>query len=75
MILVLTSYKDGIFERMTFEDWKASVDPKVRGSWNLHTNLPKGMDFFILLSSLCGIVGKETTANYDAGNSCMDALA
>lgn len=60
---------------MTFEDWKASVHPKVRGSWNLHQLLPKGMYFFILLSSLCGIVGKETTANYAAGNSYMDALA
>ena len=71
----LTSLKDGIFDRMTFDDWQTSVKPKVQGSWNLHTLLPKDMDFFILLSSLCGIVGKETTANYAAGNAYMDALA
>ena len=51
MILTLTSFKDGIFERMTFEDWKASVNPNVRGSSNLHKILPKGMEFFIMLLS------------------------
>ena len=60
---------------MTLEDWEASVDPKFRASWNLHQLLPKRMDFFVLLSSLCGVVGKETTANYAAGNTYMDALA
>ena len=60
---------------MSYEDWKACVDPKIRGSWNLHSTLPKGLDFFILLSSLCGLVGKETTANYASGSSYMDSLA
>ena len=60
---------------MPFESWKATVDPKVQGSFNLHRLLPKGMDFFILLSSVSGIVGKETQASYAAGNSYMDALA
>ncbi len=64
-----------MFERMTFEDWRACVDPKIRGSWNLHQYLPKGMDFFIFLSSICGVVGRETTANYAAANTFMDALA
>lgn len=60
---------------MSFDDWKVSLEPKVQGSWNLHQLLPKGMDFFILLSSICGIVGKEGQANYAAGNTYMDALA
>lgn len=68
-------FKDGIFNQMTYEDWVACVDPKIQGSWNLHKFLLGGMDFFVLLSSLCGVVGKETTANYAAGSSYMDALA
>jgi len=60
---------------MSYEDWTASLSPKVQGSWNLHTVLPEDMDFFIFLSSLSGIIGRETQANYSAANTYMDALA
>jgi acyl carrier protein len=60
---------------MSFEDWKTCVDPKVCGSWNLHTVLPKGMDFFILFSSISGVIGNAGQANYAAGNTYMDSLA
>jgi acyl carrier protein len=60
---------------MTVEDWNTSLGPKVQGSWNLHTLLPKGMDFFICLSSTAGILGGPATANYAAGNTFLDALA
>ncbi|KAK7937187.1 uncharacterized protein PG986_014055 [Apiospora aurea] len=67
--------KDTVFANMSHEDWVASTKPKVRGSWNLHTVLPRGLDFFILLSSISGIVGSAGQANYAAGNTYMDALA
>jgi KR domain-containing protein len=44
------------------------------GSWNLHELLPQNLDFFILLSSLAGIVGSISQANYAAGNTYQDAL-
>lgn len=60
---------------MTFEDWDLSNKPKVQGTWNLHNLLPQGMDFFICLSSIAGIIGSGAQANYAAGNAYMDALA
>ncbi|KAL4915232.1 KR-domain-containing protein [Aspergillus aurantiobrunneus] len=48
--------------------------PKVTGSWNLHQALPQDLDFFILLSSLNGIFGNQSQANYAAGNTFQDAL-
>lgn len=37
--------------------------------------LPTGMDFFIMLSSVCGIFGNGGQSNYAAGNTFQDALA
>ena len=66
--------RDAIFEKMAYEDWKVGVSSKVQGTWNLHNLLPRGMDFFICLSSVSGIVGAAATANYSAGNAFMDAF-
>jgi acyl carrier protein len=60
---------------MTLSQWNATVQSKVQTSWNLHKLLPKGLDFFILLSSLAGIYGSVSQANYSAGNNFQDALA
>ena len=60
---------------MKLDDFKAALRPKVQGSWNLHEQLPKGMDFFILLSSLNGILGSRSQSNYGAENTYEDALA
>ncbi|PNP80413.1 hypothetical protein FNYG_06012 [Fusarium nygamai] len=67
--------RDGIFENMTHDDFKTSLRPKIRGSWNLHQFLPHELDFFILLSSISGVTGNPGQANYAAGNSFMDSLA
>ncbi|GAB1192786.1 hypothetical protein APSETT444_001982 [Aspergillus pseudonomiae] len=66
---------DCTFEDMSYKGWETAVKPKVQGSWNLHCLLPKGMEFFILLSSQTGIVGAHGQANYTAGNTFQDALA
>lgn len=42
---------------------------------NLHSLLPKDLDFFILLSSMSGIIGNSGQSNYCAGNTYEDALA
>ncbi|GAB1315319.1 hypothetical protein MFIFM68171_05529 [Madurella fahalii] len=67
--------QDSIFENMTHDQWSLTVETKVHSSWNLHRFLPKDMDFFILLSSLCGVYGAAGQANYAAGCTFQDALA
>jgi acyl carrier protein len=51
------------------------IESKETGSWNLHALLPPGLDFFVLVASLNGIVGGCAQANYAAGNTFQDALA
>ncbi|KAL9059556.1 MAG: hypothetical protein Q9206_001431, partial [Seirophora lacunosa] len=67
--------KDSIFENMTFADWTTSTRSKVATSQTLHDLLPHDLDFFIMLSSVAGIAGSPSQANYAAGNTFQDALA
>ncbi|KAL8949407.1 MAG: hypothetical protein Q9222_004476 [Ikaeria aurantiellina] len=67
--------KDTWFSEMSFETWNIAVRPKVDASWNLHTVLPSGLDFFILTASISGIFGQITQVNYASGNTYQDALA
>jgi aryl carrier-like protein len=59
---------------MTLGDFETAIRPKVHGSWNLHKHLPS-VQFFILLSSLMGVMGGASQANYAAGGAFQDALA
>ena len=59
--------QDSSFIQMTPEQWSLSVNPKASGTWNLHRFLPKELDFFVMLSSIMGILGGRGQANYNAG--------
>lgn len=63
-----------MFENMTLPQWEQTSRSKVDASWNLHTQLPT-LDFFILLSSVSGVVGNPGQSNYAAGCTFQDALA
>ena len=69
--------QDSIFEQMTWDNWQTCVRPKINGTFNLHTEFsrPGSLDFFIMLSSLSGILGFASQANYAAGGAFQDALA
>ncbi|KAK3321988.1 putative polyketide synthase [Apodospora peruviana] len=67
--------RDELLENLSFEGYQVGATCKTIGSWNLHTVLPPGMDFFILLSSASGLVGLRGQTNYNAGNTYEDALA
>ncbi|KAL8719832.1 MAG: hypothetical protein Q9225_003210 [Loekoesia sp. 1 TL-2023] len=67
--------RDGLFETMPYENWVQATAPKVQGSWNLHQQMPRDLDFFLMLSSLSGILGNRGQSNYCAGNTYQDQLA
>lgn len=75
VIQAATVIRDAIFDNFTFENWQANLRPKVQGSWNLHRQLPTDMDFFVMLSSIVGLIGHRSQAGYAAGNTYQDALA
>jgi hypothetical protein len=64
-----------MFVNMTYQQYQAAVGPKVQGPWGLQAFLDKGLDFFVMLSSITSIVGNRGQANYAAGNAYQDALA
>ncbi|RYP44955.1 hypothetical protein DL768_008640 [Monosporascus sp. mg162] len=67
--------KDVLFERMTFDDYDAVLRSKVYGAWNFHSALAENhLDFFVVLSSVAGIVGNRGQAAYAAANTFLDAL-
>jgi NADPH:quinone reductase-like Zn-dependent oxidoreductase/SAM-dependent methyltransferase len=67
--------RDQMFSEMSYEDWRAVVECKALGSWNLEMNLPTDLDFFVLLSSASAVIGLTGQSNYAAGNSYMDGFA
>ncbi|KAL8918766.1 MAG: hypothetical protein Q9208_007163 [Pyrenodesmia sp. 3 TL-2023] len=71
--------RDKPLESMTIDDYHTAIHAKVQGTWNLHrasqSVQKQPLDFFTLLSSTSGIVGKKGQANYAAANTFLDAFA
>ena len=65
-----------LFGRMSLEDYNEVMSPKVDGIWHLHNRLSKtDLDFFIMLSSVVGLVGDPSQAAYVAASVFQDAFA
>lgn len=69
VIMGAVKLEDSVFDNMTYANWKNCLDPKVKGTWNLHEAMPKDMDFFVCLSSIGGSVGNRGQGNHAAGKS------
>lgn len=63
---------------MTLEEYHSAIYGKIDGTWNLHEvsqEQKRPLDFFTMLSSISGIVGKKGQSNYSAANTFLDAFA
>ena len=68
---------DNAFERMSLDDWNIPANPKIKGTWNIFEIVKSRgieLDFFLLISSLSGIVGLTGQANYSSANTFVDAF-
>lgn len=69
---------EALFTRMSNEAWHTGIDPKWKGTWNLHNALEghdDQLDFFLMTSSVSGTVGTATESNYCAANGFLDSFA
>ncbi|KAM0454269.1 hypothetical protein ACHAPV_008542 [Trichoderma viride] len=69
---------EALFSVMTNKAWHTGIQPKWKGSWNLHNALEgydTDLDFFLLTSSISGTCGTATESNYCAANNFLDNFA
>ncbi|EON95815.1 putative polyketide synthase protein [Phaeoacremonium minimum UCRPA7] len=69
--------RDGQVTDLTYEDWSATVSPKVNGAWNLHNVLlgrSQDLDFFVSTSSIVTCYDQVGQGNYAAANCFLEAF-
>ncbi|KAJ0151029.1 Lovastatin diketide synthase LovF, partial [Colletotrichum tanaceti] len=69
--------RDNSTAEMTWDEWDGVVNPRVRGTWNLHRALLDAqvpLDFFVIFGSGGGHTGYYGQANYSASNTYLDAF-
>ncbi|KAL0942745.1 polyketide synthase [Colletotrichum truncatum] len=68
--------RDLAWDKLTLDEWTQAASPKVEGTWNLHRATERiDLDFFVLFSSISGVIGQPGQANYAAANTFLDAFS
>ncbi|EUC40528.1 hypothetical protein COCMIDRAFT_9620 [Bipolaris oryzae ATCC 44560] len=65
------------FHEMTHEAWSSVNESKINGTWNMHNiclSREISLDFFLLFSSISGVIGNFGQANYAAANTFLDTF-
>lgn len=58
MVQGAMALEDKLFSKLDLAGWNYPIDPKVRGTWNLHKALAgQPLDFFVMLSSISAMTG------------------
>lgn len=66
----------GTLSSLTLQKCASTFTPKVDGLWNLHQQTKDmDLDFFVMFSSISGVMGLPGLGNYAAANSFVDMLA
>jgi hypothetical protein len=73
---LIFGFQDKLFSTLDLPGWQYPIDPKVRGTWNLHECLAgQPLDFFVMISSISAMTGAATQSNYCAANTFLDFFA
>jgi acyl transferase domain-containing protein/acyl-CoA synthetase (AMP-forming)/AMP-acid ligase II/acyl carrier protein len=68
--------EDGLVAHQDADRLARALRPKVEGAWILHTlTRDRSLEFFVLFSSITGVLGAIGQGGYAAGNAVLDALA
>lgn len=68
--------QDGLIQKQSWEQYEAVLNPKL-AVWYLHQysqSLASTLEYFIVFSSIAGVLGNPGQSNYAAANTFMDAL-
>jgi acyl carrier protein len=60
---------------MSYAQWDKTTKAKVAGTRNIDRVFGDSLDFLVLLSSIVGVMGNPSQANYAAGGAYQDAVA
>ena len=60
---------------ITVSDYANIIRPQLRELWSLHNYLPKDIDFFLTLSPLSSMFGRNTQVTNTASSAFLDSFA
>jgi acyl transferase domain-containing protein/acyl carrier protein len=68
--------RDGMLLNQDWDAFEQVLAPKMLGAWHLHRfTLERGLQIFVLFSSIASVLGSLGQSNYAAANMFLDMLA
>ncbi len=67
---------DSSLLQQNWSRYQAVLEPKIKGTWQLHQlSLNDDLDFFLMYSSVASLLGSAGQSNHAAANAFLDAFA